>query len=134
MNAAANHEEDYIVYQLRDRDGGVLLHSHDASPTPFEAPLVPGFYDTATHRVFTEAAVSGTLFLQLADPLEHRQEALVETSVALFVPMLLLLPLGGLAIWLVVRRALAPIGALQSEISARDGGTRPLAVDGLPRG
>lgn len=134
VNAAASHEEDYIVYQLRDQDGTVLLHSHDASSTPFDAPLVPGFYDTATHRVFTEPAVSGTLFLQLADPLEHRQEALVETSVALFVPMLLLLPLGGLAIWLVVRKALAPIGALQSEISARDGGNlRPLVVDGLPR-
>ena len=131
-DAEGEHEE-YLTYQLRDRDGRVLLRSHQASTQPFEAPLSPGFYDLATHRVFTQAAVSATLFLQVADPLAHRREAMLESALSLFLPLAALAPISVVVIWITVRRALAPIGDLRREIGKRDGGNLdPLRSAALP--
>ena len=134
MNAGTPEDEEYLSFQLRDRTGRVLLHSHDAEPEPFAVPLAPGFANTATHRVFTQQAVSGTLFLQLADPLDHRWEAMAESAGALFIPLIPLLPLSVVAIWLIVRRALRPLERLEREVGARDGtNLAPLDASGLPR-
>jgi len=125
--------EEYLTYQLRDRDGRVLLHSHDADPATFDVPLERGFADTANHRIYTDAAVSGSLFLQVADPLDHRWEAMAESASALFIPLALLVPLSVTAIWFVVRRTLYPIEELQKEIGFRDGGNlAQIAATGLP--
>jgi len=120
VNAARG--EEYIIYQLRDQQGRVVLHSHDAQAEPFDAPLKIGFSDTATHRIYTDSAVSGTLFLQTADPLAERREAMRETATALLLPLLPLVPLSVLSILFVVRRALAPLELLRREIADRDGG------------
>jgi len=124
---------EYLTYQVRDRDGSVLMHSHRTSAEPFEAPLAPGFHDTSTHRIYTATAVSDTFFLQVADPLAHRQEAMVEAALSLFLPLAALVPISVAVIWLTVRGALAPIGALRREIGRRDGGNLdPLPADDLP--
>jgi two-component system OmpR family sensor kinase len=120
VNAAKG--EEYIVYQLRDQQGRVVLHSHDAQAEPFDAPLEVGFSNTATHRIFTDSAVSGTLFLQTADPLDERREAMRETATAMLLPLLPLVPLSVLSILFVVRRALAPLELLRREIADRDSG------------
>jgi two-component system OmpR family sensor kinase len=133
MNDSGTEHAEYLTYQLRDQQGHVVLHSHDASREPFAAPLQRGFFDTPTHRIYTEAAVSGTLFLQVADPLEARNEAVLEGALSLILPLLALVPLSMAAIWLVVRRSLAPIGTLRDEIGARDGGNlAPIGALGLP--
>lgn len=118
--AIAAHKE-HLIYQARDAHGQVLLHSHDAPQTPFNVPLQPGFFQTATHRFYTEATLDGTLFVQVADPLEHRWEAMRESALSLLVPVLPLAPLSLLVIWFVVRRSLKPIGVFRQEIGARDG-------------
>jgi two-component system OmpR family sensor kinase len=133
MNDSGTEHAEYLTYQLRDKDGRVLLHSHDALPEPLAAPLKRGFYDTPTHRIYTEVAVSGTLFLQVADPLAQRREAMLEGALTLFLPLLALVPLSMAAVWLVVRRSLAPIRTLRDEIGARDGGNlSPVGTVGLP--
>lgn len=125
--------DEYLTYQLRDPSGKVLLHSHSAEPVPFDVPLKQGYADTATHRVYTETAVSGSLFLQVADPLEHRREAVAESVGSLFVPLALLIPLSVAAIWLLVRRTLSPIEELRSQIGARDGtNLAPLRTTEMP--
>lgn len=130
--ATLSHEE-HLLYQARDARGQVLLHSHDAPQAPFEAPLRPGFYQTATHRIYTETALSGTLFLQVADPLDHRWEAMRESALSLLVPVLPLAPLSLVVIWLVVRRSLKPIGTFRHEIGARDSANlMPIEVEKLP--
>jgi len=130
---AGTDGDEYLTYQLRDSGGRVLLHSHSAEPVPFDVPLAPGFADTATHRVYTDAAVSGTLFLQVADPLDHRREAVAESVASLFLPLALLIPASVLAIWLLVRRTLAPLEELRSEIGVRDGtNLSPLNAGRLP--
>jgi len=116
-----DHEE-YLLYQLRDTEGKVLLRSHDAPAEPFAAALRPGFEDIAPYRVLTTVAVSGTLFLQIAEPAEHRAEAIGETALALILPLGVLAPASVLAIWLIVGRALLPITTLRRAIGRRGGG------------
>ncbi|MEQ1952243.1 ATP-binding protein [Mesorhizobium yinganensis] len=131
--ASGSENDEYLTYQVRDAQGTVLLHSHDAQPEPFDAPLRRGFSDTATQRIYTVDAVSGTIFLQVADNLEERREAMTEGLLSLMLPIVLLVPLSMVSIWYFVRRSLKPLGALRREIGARDGGNlEPMAVDGLP--
>ncbi len=133
MRASTVAGESYLTYQLRDRDGRVLMYSHDVQPQPFDAPLQKGFFDSPTHRIYSTDAVSGSLFLQVADPLDHRQEAMAESATALFLPLLLLVPLSIGGIWWIVRRMLAPLDDLRAEIGARDGGNlAPISTVGLP--
>jgi two-component system OmpR family sensor kinase len=126
-------EEEYLTFQVRDGTGAVLLHSHDAPPEPFAAPLDPGYSDTPSHRVYTVTAVSGSIVLQVADPLAHRAEAMNEGLTALLLPLLALIPFSVFAVWIIVRGALKPIGALSAEIGARSGANlRPLSPGPLP--
>lgn len=127
-------EEEYLTYQLRDGEGRVLLHSHDAQREPLDAPLKRGFQDTAEDRIYTEEGASGTLFLQVADQLEHRSEAMREASVSLLIPLVFLVPLNMFIIWVLVRRSLEPVELLRAEIGARDGANlSPMTIAALPR-
>lgn len=127
-----DHDE-YLTYQVRSADGRVLLRSHDADRKPFAAPLAPGYFDTATDRVYTLAGSGGAIFLQVADPLEHRTEAMTEGALALILPLVVLIPLSMVAIWLIVRQALAPVTVLRTAISERNGmNLAPLDAGGLP--
>lgn len=132
MDEAQEHKE-HLIYQVRDASGKVLLHSHDAPEEAFQIPLKPGFYQTATHRVYTEVALSGTLFVQVADPLDHRTEAMRESALSLVLPVLPLAPLSLIVIWLVVRRSLKPISTLRQEIGSRDGANlSSINIENLP--
>lgn len=126
--------EEYLSYQARDGAGRVLLRSHDAQQEPFDAPLKRGFHDIGGYRIYTEEAVSGTLFLQVADRLENRAEAAREGAASLLVPLIFLVPLNMLIVWLVVQRSLKPVELVSAEIGARDGGNlSPMQIGGLPR-
>lgn len=114
--------EEYLTYQLRDREGEVLLHSHDSPSEPFDVPLVPGFADTATQRIYTVVSADGSLYLQMADAFANRREAIVEAGTALILPLLLLIPLSIIAVILVIRRTLAPVQSLRDEIGSKDSG------------
>lgn len=126
--------EEYLIYQLRDGNGRVLLRSHDAPEAGFAAPLAPGFHDTPRYRIYTKVGPDNAVFLQVADPLEHRREAAREGATTLIIPMVLLAPLSIIAIWFIVWRALAPITVLRDEIGRRDGtNLAPLAPGAIPR-
>lgn len=115
----AEHGER-VVYQLRDAAGRVLLRSHEAPEAPFPVPLVRGFAEARGLRVYTEPAVSETLFLQVAEPLAHRRDATRWASFLLLAPLMALLPILVILARLVVRRALRPVEALAAEIAVRD--------------
>lgn len=109
-----------IVYQLRDASGRVLLRSHEAPEDPLPAPLAPGFSEAEGLRLYTEAAISGTLFLQVAEPLGHRRDAMRAAGASLLAPLLVLAPLVLLAAHRLVRRSMRPVHALAAELQARD--------------
>lgn len=130
--AVAEHEE-YLIYQLRGPDGRILLRSHGAPAAPFPMALVPGFDSSGGWRSYTERSVDGRTFIQVAEPSEHRDEAVMEVLAWLAAPLGLLIPAAGLIILAVVRRVLSPIDRLREAIRDR-GGTdlSPLPEDGLP--
>ena len=91
----AIHDE-YLTYQVRDADGRVLLRSHDASIDPFPVPLETGYAQYGDRRFYTESALRGDIFIQVAEPLAYRTEAIIENLAWLAAPLLLLVPLAGL--------------------------------------
>ncbi|WP_430437729.1 ATP-binding protein [Oceanibaculum nanhaiense] len=124
-------DDEYLTFQLRGRDGAVLLRSHDAPEAPYTGSLALGFSESRHHRVYTIA--SGRYFLQVAEPLGHRHEALMESAGALLLPLAGLVPVSILLILWSVRGGLAPMRRLQGDIGARDGGNlQPIADTDWP--
>ena len=72
-----------LSLQLRNAQGRLLLRSRAAPEQAFAAPLQEGFYDTAQHRIYTLEEPESGVWLQLADPLEERNEASERFSVAI---------------------------------------------------
>lgn len=128
-----NDHEEYLVYQIRDARGRVLLRSHNAPKAPFPAPLQRGAVNVDGLRILTESTKDRRLFVQVAERDAHRYEAARGTLMMMMLPLLLLLPLSAGAIWLTVRRSLAPLAVVDREIRER-GGARldPLPDSGLP--
>lgn len=126
--------KEYLVYQLRNDKGEVLLRSHDAPAAPFDVPLKRGFWRDATFRYYTTTNSDGSLYLQMADALADRREALAEGALALLLPVLLLVPASIGLVWLIVRRSMKPIDELRQAIAGKDGGNLAvIAREGLPR-
>jgi two-component system OmpR family sensor kinase len=127
-------DDEYLVYQVRDASGKILIRSHDASEKPFEAPLKRGFWKNDAYQFYTARAADNTVFVQVADALDNRTEAVTEGGMALFLPVLILIPVSVLLIWLIVRRTLAPVDDLRKAIEEKDGGNMaPVPSDMLPR-
>ena len=127
-------DQEYLIYQVRDPSGRVLIRSHDAPEKAFDTPLKAGFWKDATYQFYTATSDDAQVFIQVADAFENREEAVREGAIALFLPLALLIPVSGLAIWLVVRRAVQPVGDLRREIETKDGGNmEPIEAQALPR-
>jgi two-component system OmpR family sensor kinase len=88
VGSANPHER--MIYQIRDASGRVLLQSANAVPDLLDVPLREGLTDAKDWRVVTLYDPANRRFLQLADPLAERRDALVTAL------LWLMLPLGGL--------------------------------------
>lgn len=130
--ALKDHDE-YLTYLIRDESGKLLLQSHDADPSNFGTVPREGFSETATHRIYGEPAISDTLYIEVAEPLAHRREAVWETSIALLLPLIFLIPISLIGVWWVIKRSLRRVVLLQQSIEARGrGDLSPVTVDRLP--
>lgn len=136
----ANHDvdgeedpEEYIIYQIRDASGRVLLRSDNALETPFAAPLMAGFWEDETFRYYSEPTVGGSLFMQVAEPLAHRHEATFESALAILLPLFVLVPALLVAIWFSVRGGMRPIYRFRQDLDRRGAGNmEAIAIDDLP--
>ncbi len=125
--------DEFLTYVVRDQFGNVILRSHDADKDDFPIKPKLGFSNTATHRIYGEAAVSESIFIEVAEPLEHRREAAMESTVALVVPLVLFLPFSVLGVWWLVRRSMQPVIGLSAQIEARSAGDlSPVRSTNLP--
>ncbi len=126
-------DQEYLIYQVRDPSGRVLIRSHDAPEKAFDTPLKAGFWKDATYQFYTATSDDAQVFIQVADAFENREEAVREGAIALFLPLVFLIPVSGMVIWLVVRRAVRPVGELRREIETKDGGNmEPIDASMLP--
>lgn len=111
---------EYVVYQVRNSAGAVLLRSHDAPEIPFVAPLAAGFANVPPWRVYTTGI--GDLYVQVAEGEARRAGAVWQAALAMALPLALFLPLAAVIILVAVRSGLAPLRDLGREVAARDGG------------
>lgn len=126
--------EEYFTYLVRDMSGAVLLSSHRADLAVFPMIDGQGFRETATHRLYQETAVSGSVVLTIAEPLAHRHEVAREVMMALGLPLLLVLPLSIIAIFFGLRFGLKPLDLLRRQVASRGvDDLSPLPEAGLPQ-
>ncbi|WP_137932405.1 ATP-binding protein [Mesorhizobium comanense] len=122
-----------MIFQVRDGTGRVLIHSYGAPAAPLTSRLAGGFSEEAGWRVYTEPAVSGTIFVQVAELDARRDEETFEAATGFLVPMVILIPLSALVAWLTLARSLRPIASLRRQISARHGDNlAPIQAEALP--
>lgn len=114
--------KEYLTYLVRTPSGELLLRSHDVDLDIFPAQPREGFFATASHRFYGAAAVSDTLYIEVAEPLTHRYAAVVQTIIALLAPLLLLIPVSLLGVWWLIRRSLRKVVELQQRVEARGAG------------
>jgi two-component system OmpR family sensor kinase len=131
--AQIREHDELFTYLVRDAEGRVLLQSHAADPAMFPPWDGPGFRQTATHRLYSDAALQGTIRITVAEPLAHRATVAREIQMGLGLPLLVVLPVALVAIILAVRFSLAPLRRFRGRLEAR--GARDLSevpADDLP--
>ncbi|MBC7285181.1 ATP-binding protein [Hoeflea sp.] len=124
---------EFFTYLVRDAEGRILLQSHAADPAVFPPYDGPGFRQTATHRLYSDAALQGTIRITVAEPLAHRASVAREIQMGLGLPLLIMLPVALAAIILAVRFSLDPLRRFRTRLAAR--GARDLSevpADDLP--
>ncbi|KEP68373.1 histidine kinase [Thioclava dalianensis] len=125
--------DEFFTYLVRDAEGRILLQSHAADPTVFPFYDGPGFRQTATHRLYSDAALQDTIRITVAEPLAHRMSVAREIQMGLGLPLLIVLPVALIAIILAVRFSLDPLRRFRARLEAR--GARDLSQvphEGLP--
>ena len=132
LGAVRQHDE-FFTYIVRDANGRILLQSHSADPTVFPAYDGPGFRQTATHRLYNDAAVQGSVRISVAEPLHHRAAAARSIQMVFALPLLVVIPLALLALILTVRTSLAPIRRFRERLEARHSlDFSHVSMEGLP--
>ncbi|WP_421847719.1 ATP-binding protein [Marinomonas sp.] len=128
------NDDEYLTYVVRDQQGNVLLRSHDADPEIFGDTLQLGFSTTATHRIYTRSALDNRVYIEVAEPLDHREEDLMEAGIALLLPLVFLAPISLLGIWWVIRLSLRKVVVFQHAIEERGSGNlSPVEMAKLPK-
>jgi two-component system OmpR family sensor kinase len=125
--------ERALVYQLRSPGGHLLVKSDDAPDAPLDGNPEQGFADAGQYRVFTLVDRQTGLTIQVGELLSHRTHAVWGSTLTLFLPLMLLIPLSAVGIWYGARSGLAPLSRLRQEIASRDSANlNPIASAGLP--
>jgi len=125
--------DEFLTYVVRNKAGRVLLRSHDADIRDFPPYSEIGFVQTATHRLYYDAALGDEFNIAIAEPLDHRAEVSRETLMALGLPLFILLPLTLGGIWVLVRLMLRPLRGFRAGVASRDGNDlTPVDTGDLP--
>ncbi|SDD84237.1 two-component system, OmpR family, sensor kinase [Cupriavidus sp. YR651] len=117
--AAVRPHDELLTYAVRDDRGRLLLRSHDADMAVFPPDLKAGFTSTASHRIYAEPSLQGTISLMIAEPLATRRHAVMEAALAVARALILFLPVGLFGVWIIVRTGLRPIRRFCGSIAAR---------------
>ncbi len=123
------HEyERKIAFQLRDRNGTILLRSASAPPVPLSAKTIDtvpaGYSDESigneTWRVFSLWDSSRVYLVQVGEQYAVRNELASKISRRLIQGSVIALPLLAILIWYGIGRGLAPLRKVAEEVERRD--------------
>lgn len=115
-----------MAFVVRDRTGQTVFRSYDAKDVQFPDTVRPGLLVGDKMLAYTLNDPRSGYALTVVEPNAHRSEALSEATTALFLPMLLLVPLMVGMIWYLTRLATGPIRDLRQRISRRSLAEEPL--------
>jgi two-component system OmpR family sensor kinase len=121
LPALSAHEER-LSYQLRDAANQVVLKSHTADQHDFRPALEDGFDSQNGYRIYTVSAMQGAYFIQVAEPLSYRREAVLHTLLIMTIPLLVLLPLCLLMAVILVRQVISPVKQYGQQLALRGAG------------
>ncbi|MFT4573655.1 MAG: two-component system OmpR family sensor kinase, partial [Marinomonas primoryensis] len=128
------NDDEYLTYVVKDQQGNVLLRSKGANPQIFGEGLKIGFSNTSTHRIYTTSALEHRVYIEVAEPLAHRDEDLMEAAIALLLPLLFLAPISLLGIWWIIRLSLRKVVVFQYAIEERGAGNlSPVEMEKIPK-
>lgn len=131
--ATMREHDEYLTYVVRDDEGEVLLRSHKADLSVFPPFTNMGFANTSRHRIYSDAALQGTITIAVAEPLARRDAMSREVLLGLALPLGLFIPVSLAGVWAIVGLSMRPLQRLRAEIAAR--GTSdltPVSAEGLP--
>lgn len=126
--ATLREHEEFFTYIVRDDQGRVLIRSHAAEDADFPKFEGMGFRQTATHRLYYDAALQGTITIAVAEPLSHRTEVARELLVGLALPLIIVIPLSLFGVFWIVKLSLRPVRRFSTALSGR--GPRDLSSVG----
>lgn len=124
----------YLSFQLRDREGRILMRSHDAPLRPYSQAPSAGFSNVGDYRLYTDTDDATGLTITVAETTKGRRAEVFGGAEAMLWPLAALIPLNILAIWFIVRGAMRPVLRLSGEVSARGGSNlTPIDISDQPR-
>lgn len=119
LGAIREHDK-FFTYIVRDADGRILLQSHAADLAVFPDYDGQGFRQTATHRLYNDDVLQGSVRITVAEPLDHRVAVAREMQMGLGLPLLVVIPVALLAIMLAVKASLAPVRRFRERLEVRN--------------
>jgi two-component system sensor histidine kinase QseC len=121
----------YVEGQLSTRSANAGLEPMVAQQDGFHTVLRE---DGARWRVVVTRAMDPEVMVLVGEKVESRQAILWALVRSLLGPLLMALPLFGLALWWSVRRGLAPLRALRGTLAQRTPqAAEPVSLQGMPR-
>ncbi|MDO9384309.1 MAG: ATP-binding protein [Hyphomicrobiaceae bacterium] len=131
--ALAGGRENYVSYQIRDRDGHVLHRSINAPNEPYPIPVEQGFVRQGLTRYFTLFYPDGRTAVQVAGGAEERFETIGWLLMGMALPVVALLLIGSFLLKRAAKQATIPIAQLVGSLQERDGRhLEPILAQGVP--
>lgn len=125
--------EEVMRVLVRNQLGAVLRQSGPTGYVPWPLDAIPGVQTIGNWRVATRRTVDGHVVVQVGEPLNMRRQALAESTAALVLPLLALLPLAALLIDVLLRRSFKGVQQASEQLRARpEADISPLQVNDLP--
>ncbi len=126
-------QEMVIHVLVRDERGAVLRQSGPTSTLPWPLDTAPGVETLDDWRVATHRTAGQRVTVQVGEPLKVRHQAIAESTAALVLPLLALLPLAALLIDVLLRRSFQGVQQASEQLRARpEGDISPLRANDLP--
>ncbi|MEZ2349766.1 ATP-binding protein [Caballeronia sp. RCC_10] len=122
-----SESDEGVVIQIWNRNGVLMYYSHPRVPLAPHAELGFSTEMTARGEWRVYSAIVGDNVVQLAQPLSIRNRVAAGVAWRTLWPLVLLLPLLGLAIWIIVGQGLAPLQRVTRALDTR----HPEALDPL---
>jgi len=122
-----------MLSQVYNGKGKLVWRSPDAPAEPLVDLAASGFHTQGDWRVVVRASPQLDRVAIVATSLRDRREALIAGAQALFLPLLILLPLTAKGLTWLLRRTFSQLDVIKLDLQSRgQPGLEPLSTQGLP--